>query len=326
MLTDYEHHIVTFDADAEFRKKFENVAFVHLKSSRKIITVSNIFFLQRIEKKIKPLIIHAHLLKTNWLSRMAFHKKEKLFNSIHSQYSKDAFGFHAYSLWLEKYSYNLSNVKLIFVSPYVKEDYENYIHLKRENYILPNFVTNDFFETRQLKYTPHEPLYLLAVGNVKKLKNYGLLIEVFKKLKDYPIHLDVYGNGDLLAAFKSEVEKHSLKINFRGIIDSVADRLGNHHALVFPSFLEGFSIALLEAMAASTPLILSDIPMFKNLAKDNAYFFNPESSEECKDAILKFYKEGCPDSAIIKNQQYVKEHYTGTVYKKNINDIYLNLK
>lgn len=56
-------------------------------------------------------------------------------------------------------------------------------------------------------------------------------------------------------------------------------------ALVFPSFYEGFGLPLLEAMAASTPVITSDRSSLPEVAGHAAVLINPESTEELTAAM-----------------------------------------
>ena len=46
---------------------------------------------------------------------------------------------------------------------------------------------------------------------------------------------------------------------------------------IFPSLSEGFGLPGLEAMAYSTPVIVSDIPVLKEIYGDAALYFNPRS-------------------------------------------------
>ncbi|MGC8001405.1 glycosyltransferase, partial [Salmonella enterica] len=62
---------------------------------------------------------------------------------------------------------------------------------------------------------------------------------MMKHFRGKPVVLDIYGAGDL------------------------KDTLPNYHAMIMSSFYEGFSIGVLEAMAMKIPLVLSDIPSFR---------------------------------------------------------------
>jgi glycosyltransferase involved in cell wall biosynthesis len=50
-----------------------------------------------------------------------------------------------------------------------------------------------------------------------------------------------------------------------------------HHAqaLLFPSFAEGYGLPLVEALSAGTPVIASDLPVFKEIAGDIPDYLDP---------------------------------------------------
>jgi len=50
--------------------------------------------------------------------------------------------------------------------------------------------------------------------------------------------------------------------------------------VVFPSLYEGFGLPALEAMAAGTPLICSDIPVLHEVAGEAALFASPDRPDE----------------------------------------------
>jgi glycosyltransferase involved in cell wall biosynthesis len=322
ILPEYEHYVLSFQADPFFLAEFKQLAKVYLKSATYVFTPANIAWLRKIEREVKPDIIHSHLLKTNWLTRFAFKRNRKLVNSIHSLYSVDAFPFHSYTKLLERFSYRNSKAILIFVSELVKADYSKSIPLFRKNYVVNNFVPNEYFQIDTLNYQPKTGLRLIAVGNLKKLKNYRLLIEVFKKLKEYPISLDVYGDGELSEEYKNDINEHGLKISLKGKVKSVASVLPGYHAFIFPSLYEGLSISLLEAMSASMPLLLSGIPAFENIVEQNAYYFDPSNTEACRDAILIMYNSGFPENWIEHNKNLAIQNFSEAIYKQKLEDIY----
>ena len=60
----------------------------------------------------------------------------------------------------------------------------------------------------------------------------------------------------------------------------------NTELFVFPSYYEGFGIPILEAMNANCKIILSDIPVFREITKNETIYFNPYSYEDLAFAIL----------------------------------------
>lgn len=61
------------------------------------------------------------------------------------------------------------------------------------------------------------------------------------------------------------------------------------HGFIYPSLGEGFGIPILEAMSCGTPTLLSDIPVFREVAEDAALYFDPFDCHDiarCLDALL----------------------------------------
>jgi glycosyltransferase involved in cell wall biosynthesis len=64
-----------------------------------------------------------------------------------------------------------------------------------------------------------------------------------------------------------------------------AELLGRAFALVHASLDEGFGIPLIEAMSAGTPVVVSDIPIFREVGADAAGYFPPEDPDAAAAAI-----------------------------------------
>ena len=68
----------------------------------------------------------------------------------------------------------------------------------------------------------------------------------------------------------------------------------NAIAFIFPSYAEGFGIPVLEAFQAECPVILTEIPCFKEIACDAGIYFSPKKKNELVYAVNLIYS----DSAI----------------------------
>ena len=73
---------------------------------------------------------------------------------------------------------------------------------------------------------------------------------------------------------KSSAEEYVKLLNF--VTDAeLEELLANSCAFIYPSLSEGFGLQGLESIAAGTLVLVSDIPVFKEVYEDNVIYFNP---------------------------------------------------
>jgi glycosyltransferase involved in cell wall biosynthesis len=142
------------------------------------------------------------------------------------------------------------------------------------------------------RYQIHYP-FILYVGNIRPQKNIPRLVEAFAhliqgkdKITDHPpfedLHLIIIGDeisrhpAVRLAAMHSRVDK---RVRFLGFVPIDTLRVFYHSAAVFafPSLYEGFGLPPLEAMAAGTPVVTSNVSSLPEVVGDAAVIVNPEN-------------------------------------------------
>lgn len=67
---------------------------------------------------------------------------------------------------------------------------------------------------------------------------------------------------------------------------------------VIPSFLEGFSLPVLEAMSVGLPVVLSDIPVHREVAGDDAVYFRPDDPDQLAQALASLLDDGARMAAL----------------------------
>lgn len=134
--------------------------------------------------------------------------------------------------------------------------------------------------------------FILAVGHFEKRKNYSRLIDAIALLRDRgrTCSLVIIGNDSgEKKAIAEKVESAKLGSSVKllsGLSDSeVRCAYGLCDLFVFPSQYEGFGIPILEAMAAGRPMVLSDIPVFREITQDQGVYFRPDDIEGMASAI-----------------------------------------
>lgn len=117
--------------------------------------------------------------------------------------------------------------------------------------------------------------YVLFVGRVEEKKNIRTLVQAFLTLKErlgqgHPLKLVLAGSRGFGAREVDELVRDSSygkDVYFLGYVPDrdVAPLLAGSQMFVMPSHWEGFGLPVLEAMVAETPVIASDIPVFREI-------------------------------------------------------------
>jgi glycosyltransferase involved in cell wall biosynthesis len=130
------------------------------------------------------------------------------------------------------------------------------------------------------------PSYILYLVTLQPRKNIAILIEAYAKIKDKIPNIKLVIAGNKKAHnFDKKIDKVISNNNlsqkdvvFCGYVDTPDKSLmyKMSEVFVFPSFYEGFGIPILEAITQGTPVIASDIPPHREVAKNSAIYFEPK--------------------------------------------------
>jgi glycosyltransferase involved in cell wall biosynthesis len=153
---------------------------------------------------------------------------------------------------------------------------------------------------------------ILTVGSIDPRKNFKVIIAALKLL-DLKYNLVIVGgrHGSFNEENIDEVEDE--RITFTGYLSEqdLVEYYCQSSLFIFPSLYEGFGIPPLEALNCNCPIILSDIPVHREIYQDTAMYFEPNSPVELKNAIEAFSEL----SDVQKNDLRIK----GKEYTKNYN-------
>lgn len=111
-------------------------------------------------------------------------------------------------------------------------------------------------------------LRILSVGRMAPPKNLETSIQAFKRFKQenesYKCEYLIAGDGPQRSEFESLAAGN---VSFLGMIGrgDVISQIASADIVLFPSLWEGHSIALLEVLAIGCPVIVTDIPAFREV-------------------------------------------------------------
>ncbi|KQU54801.1 hypothetical protein ASG72_04090 [Bosea sp. Leaf344] len=137
--------------------------------------------------------------------------------------------------------------------------------------------------------------YFVVCGAIEHRKNQLMLLEVWRRLqrsgKDTP-HLVIVGSagwqGNLIRdrfERSTDVNKHIHVVS--GLSTPALHRLmSGARGLLMPSFSEGFGLPVLEAGALGIPVVASDIPAHREIARPDTIFVDPIDGPGWGAAIL----------------------------------------
>jgi glycosyltransferase involved in cell wall biosynthesis len=150
-----------------------------------------------------------------------------------------------------------------------------------------------------LGFTPTQP-YFVCLGTIEPRKNHALLLDVWEQMPQPAPELYIVGGRGwaseaLLARLDALSATGPVKI-ISGLSDAeVTTLLQNAHALLFPSHAEGFGIPAIEAAALGTPLILSNLAVFREILSNSAVYLEPEDSYSWLETIARQAVQVCED-------------------------------
>lgn len=122
--------------------------------------------------------------------------------------------------------------------------------------------------------------FLLTVGHLERRKNYKRLVAALYHLRQqgFGHKLVIVGNDSGEGtALRKTIAEYGLQKDVLILSNLTNRELRCVYKLadlfVFPSEYEGFGIPILEAMAAEIPMVMSDIPVFREITQNQGSYF-----------------------------------------------------
>lgn len=290
----------------EFYKKNGCKVFA-LPCSRYPINKGNLIsigIIRDLVKKERYDIVHCHTPIAAACTRLACRKLRKTQN-LKVFYT--AHGFHFYNgapkvNWLiyypiEKICAKFTD-KLITIN---KEDYaraKKNFKAKEVCYVpgvgidLSEFDSVNVSKNKKRKEigVPKDAFLLFSVGELNENKNHQIVIKALSRLQKSNVHYVIAGKGEMKNFLLELAQKLGVyeQVHLIGYRNDIKEINSVSDAFCFPSFREGLSVSLMEAMASGLPIVCSNIRGNVDLInEDNGVLFDPYSDKKCEQALSK---------------------------------------
>jgi glycosyltransferase involved in cell wall biosynthesis len=301
--------VVSFYKGVELKSSFDKagIEVIELGFPLNSSWLKGVLPLLKILKEEKPDLVVSSLLSSNLISRVCCFftgiplagtfvsdSYSEIRTSSFSRKRKIAFFFY---YWLDRITSGIPR-RYISNSKFIKESNAKKLNIPHEKIevVYRGRDTSLFPEkTNELIPDQFRFVYLARLLETKGLKE---LIKAFDiVIRKHPeITLDIYGEGNFRETATSMIQLSGLtqKIKLHGNTLDGWRKLYDGDCFIFPSWYEGFSGALVEAMMVGIPIIASDIPM------------NLEAVESGESALVYPVKD---EKALSEKMIWAIEHY-----------------
>lgn len=225
--------------------------------------------------------------------------------------------------------------KIIATSENTKADILQYFQVPEEKIAVVYQCCDDIFyatlspkdlNTCREKYQLPSK-FVLCVGTVQGRKNQKSIVNAMAKIpSDEQLPIILVGNGKrylkelLRLAKKKNVQVRVLKKTDTNDLPGIYQLAS---LFVYPSFVEGFGIPVLEAMASKIPVITSKDTSMAEIIQNEDALIDPNNEDDLKEKILA-YKRGDLQQHVAKNLERSKA-FSQNKFAQDVLKIYEDL-
>lgn len=177
------------------------------------------------------------------------------------------------------------------------------------------------------KYKLSNSKYMLYIGNHRYHKNATRVLAAYSELCDKVIYppkllLNLPETEERILLLKNTLSRQN--VTFLGFIDEEDLFSFYKHAicLIAPSLYEGFGLFILEAMAAGTPVITSNISSMPEVGGDAVLYVDPYDVEAIASAMEKIDSDGSLRNDLIQKGYLQKSKFSWEKCAKETLDVY----
>ncbi len=262
----FVHHIISLTDSTEFQQRISNPdVTVHTLGKKPGKDILSYWRLWRLLRSLDVDVVHTRNFGTvdcGVVARLAGVKT--LIHSEHGWDMSDLSGGNPKYIRLRRWMAPLAT-RWMAVSANIRDWLENTVRVS------PDKLTHIYNGVDAERFYPaadsdDSELHIGFVGRLEEVKNPRSLIRAMERLSSdksvaRPVRLTVVGSGSMLDALKEQARSAGLEsvVNFCGPRSDVPEMMRSFNIFVLPSYNEGISNTILEAMASGLPVVATRV-------------------------------------------------------------------
>ena len=196
----------------------------------------------------------------------------------------------------------------------------------RKTGVIYNGIDTSVFKKRKSHdLKPEGKVQFVVVSHLRESKGLQDLIDALSMLKpevQNELHITVYGEGPLEEGLKQQAKDKAVDhlLTFRGSSSEIPKILADYEYLIQPTYMECFSLSILESLSANVPVITTTVGGNPEIITDgeNGFLFRPKD----KDALARIISEVVTGERDINSDTSLlieKEYFLGRMVAEHIN-------
>jgi glycosyltransferase involved in cell wall biosynthesis len=211
----------------------------------------------------------------------------------------------------------ISHTVELQLQDYLKTNFPDKVQDKQFDYFLLgadfdyreiNIFLNDIREDLKTLYSKNKDIYLI-VCTVEPRKNHKYLLDVFDKLweQDINVTLNIVGKigwkvDDIIKRIHQHPKYNKNLFHWDNLNDQELEFCyKNSKMLLFPSYIEGFGLPIVESLNNKLPVMASDIPIHREVGGKNIGYFDIRDVDNLVSKLKNIQENGIPKELQIKD-------------------------